>query len=134
VPSTQEVDLLFFSIHHVIPVHKNASALFSIAIVTTVSNGLKTLFCSYIWLMGRSIADVAPPVFEAVPTRFRGKSLMDDASGDQRQVSDIQGNLLMVGLFQFFQLWDILQEVTHHDDQHFWRFSTSGNAIVFDKI
>jgi hypothetical protein len=35
--------------------------------------------------------------------------------------------LSMVGLFQFFQVWDILHEVTlsDQDDQHFLCFSSS---------
>lgn len=47
---------------------------------------------------------------------------------DNKWVADIQGNLSLIGLFEFFQLWDSLQEVVLSDssDKHIWKLSPSG--------
>jgi hypothetical protein len=55
--------------------------------------------------------------------------LVAEALADQKWVSDIKGSLSMIGLYEFFQLWDVIQEITlaAYEDQHIWSFSSSGN-------
>lgn len=42
--------------------------------------------------------------------------------------SDIKGGLSMIGLFEYFQLWDILLDIVLSDeeDHHSWRLDASG--------
>jgi hypothetical protein len=70
--------------------------------------------------MGNSLAEMAPSVLDVVPPRIKKARLVADALSDQKCIMDIQGNLSMVGLYEFFQLWDALHEVTlsNHQDQH----------------
>jgi hypothetical protein len=56
--------------------------------------------------MGNSLAEVAPSVLDVVPPRIKKIRLVADALSDQKCIMDIQGNLSMVGLYEFFQLWD----------------------------
>jgi hypothetical protein len=51
-----------------------------------------------------------------------------EALTEEGWISDIQGNLSMVGLYEFFQPWDALQEInfSSHEDEHNWWFSSSG--------
>jgi hypothetical protein len=79
--------------------------------------------------MGNSLAEVAPSVLDVVPPRIKKIRLVADALSDQKCIMDIQGNLSMVGLYEFFQLWDALQEVTlsNHQDQHIWHLSNTRN-------
>jgi hypothetical protein len=48
-------------------VHPNATALFSIAVISMVGRRNNTLFWSGRWLFGCCISDLAPKVFEDIP-------------------------------------------------------------------
>jgi len=67
-------------------------------------------------------------VFAAVPTRARNIHLVADALVDHRWAHDIQGGLSLIGLYELFQLTDILSDfvLTQEDDTHIWRFDVSG--------
>jgi len=74
------------------------------------------------------INDLAPTVFAAIPTRARNIRLVADALVDHRWAHDIQGGLSLIGLYELFQLTDILSDfvLTQEDDTHIWRFDASG--------
>jgi hypothetical protein len=112
-----------------IPVHANAFALFLVAINTVIGNGTNTLFWTDKWFMGISLVELAPSVLQVVPLKTHKMRLVSEALNDHKWIPDIRGGLSMVGLYDFFQLWDAIQEVTlaAHEDQHIWRFSSSGN-------
>jgi hypothetical protein len=80
-------------------VHSNAIALFSIAVSTVVGNGGSTLFWTDGWFMGNSLAEMAPLVLEAVPSRIKKTRLVAEALAEQGWISHIQGSLSMVGLY-----------------------------------
>jgi hypothetical protein len=52
-----------------IQVPHQVRAIFSVAIISEVGNGEHTLFWSDQWLHGKSIADLAPLLFAAIPQR-----------------------------------------------------------------
>ncbi|GJN35066.1 hypothetical protein PR202_gb23798 [Eleusine coracana subsp. coracana] len=111
-----------------IPIHSNATALFNIAIISQVGRGTQVQFWTDKWLFGCSLAEHAPLVVAAVPVRTRQQRLVADALTGLRWPTDIQGGLSMIGLYQYFQLWDALTEVelSADDDQLVWQFDSSG--------
>lgn len=54
---------------------------------------------------------------------------MVDALLDHSWPRDIQGGLLLIGLFEYFQLWDIIHEVAlrQAEDNHTWLLDASGH-------
>jgi len=93
-----------------IPIHANVSALFQIALQTSIGSGSSTKFGTDRWIHGSSVKDLAPTVFAAVPTRTRNIRLVADALVDHRWARDIQGGLSLIGLYELFQLADILTD------------------------
>jgi hypothetical protein len=112
-----------------IPVHSNAVALFDISIVSQVGQGTSTLFWTDKWLFGCSLMDLAPAVVAAVPIKTRKHRTVAEAFLERRWPRDIQAGLSLVGLYEYFQLWDALLEVNLSDDndQHSWRWEASGS-------
>lgn len=94
-------------------------ALFSVALETHVGNGHATLFWKDRWLLGATVVELAPEVMAAVPNKWRNKRSVAEALQDNRWFSDIKGGLSMIGLFEFFQLWDVLLEcpLSHEEDR-----------------
>jgi len=109
-----------------IPVHPNVVALFSIGLISHVGNGNNTFFWTDRWLFGCCIRDIAPNVFSAVPRKFLKRSVAE-AFPEQRWPWDV-GGLSVIGLFEYSQLWDIIQDflLTTTKDLHGWRFESSG--------
>ena len=79
------------------------------------------------WLFGCCIRDIAPNVFSAVPRKFLKRSVTE-AFQEQRWPMDVEGGLSVIGLFEYFQLWNIIQDflLTTTEDLHSWRFESSG--------
>lgn len=111
-----------------IPIHPNATAVFSMAVCSEVGNGNNTLFWSDKWMRGCRVTDLAPSLITAVPEKIKSKRLVTEALEDNRWVNDIQGNLSVVGLYEFFNLCDAVQEIiiSDHEGQHFWKLTSSG--------
>ncbi|GJM96726.1 hypothetical protein PR202_ga13589 [Eleusine coracana subsp. coracana] len=63
-----------------------------------------------------SIKDLAPSVLAAVPARRKKCRTVTEALQNHSWPTDIQGDLSLVGLFEYFQLWDVLQEIALSDD------------------
>ena len=61
--------------------------------------------------MGCSAADVVPLVVANVPSKTRKQCTMAQALHDQSWPADIQGGLSLIGLFEYFQLWDMLLDI-----------------------
>jgi len=104
--------------------------MFNIGLVSHVANGNNSLFWSDRWLMGCCISDLAPTVVEAVPLKTRQQRTVAEALLEQAWPADIQGclSLSMIGLFEYFQLWDMMQDIllSKEDNQHSWRLEGSG--------
>ncbi|GJN41024.1 hypothetical protein PR202_gn00345 [Eleusine coracana subsp. coracana] len=93
-----------------------------------IQNGKNTLFWTDKWILGCSIADIAPNVLEKVPVRTQNTRLVVDDLQNQDWVDDIQGALSMVGLYEYFQLWDSITNIilTQKEDIHSWKLAPSG--------
>jgi hypothetical protein len=78
--------------------------------------------------MGCSLQEIAPTVVAAVPQHTRTRRTVAEALQAHDWPADIRG-LSLIGLFEFFQLWDILQEtiLTQDADVHLWRLEASGH-------
>ena len=109
-------------------VHPNARALFAIALESHVGDGQNTLFWTDKWIMGCSVSDLAPLVFEVVPLAIRKERTVAQGMQGLSWLADISGGLNLIGLYEYFQLWDVIAEthLSQEEDSHFWRFDSSG--------
>ncbi|GJN40154.1 hypothetical protein PR202_gb29332 [Eleusine coracana subsp. coracana] len=103
-----------------IPVHSNVVAMFEIAMQSGVGNGNNTFFWKDRWLNGSSIADIAPMVVEVVPSWTRDPRMVLEALPYISWTRDIQVGLSMIGLYELFQLADIISEliISENNDIH----------------
>lgn len=62
-----------------IPIHPNATALFSMAVCSEVGNGNNTLFWSDKWMRGCRVTDLSPSLITAVPEKIKSKRLVAEA-------------------------------------------------------
>ncbi|GJN20265.1 hypothetical protein PR202_gb07620 [Eleusine coracana subsp. coracana] len=78
--------------------------------------------------MGSSLSDIAPRVVEQVPVRIQSSRTVAEGLVNQNWADDIQGGLSLVGLYEFFQLWDYIAEVmlSPEEDMHVCKFDASG--------
>lgn len=100
-----------------IPVHQHVVALFQIALQTNIGNGSNTLFWKDKWILGCSVSNIAPLVVAAVPSVTRNRRVVAEALPNQLWAQDIQSGLSMVGLFELFQLVNVLEEMTLSEDE-----------------
>lgn len=61
--------------------------------------------------MGASLAELAPQVLAAVPVQLQQWRTVAEALRDHSWLADIQAGLSLVGLFEYFQLWDAVHEL-----------------------
>jgi hypothetical protein len=64
-------------------------AFFPIAITSEAGNGEHTIFWTNRWLQGKSIAEIAPLLFAAIPQRKRQKRTMQEALPGHVRTVDI---------------------------------------------
>lgn len=104
-------------------VHPHAHAM-----TTEIGDGNSTLFWTEKWLMGASVAELAPQVFAAILSQAQNQRTVAEALNDHSWPRDIQGGLSLVGLFEYFQLWDAVHELalSQEPDHHIWRLDSSG--------
>ncbi|GJM91715.1 hypothetical protein PR202_ga08120 [Eleusine coracana subsp. coracana] len=78
--------------------------------------------------MGSSLSDIAPRVVEQVPVKIQSSRTVEEGLVNQNWADDIQGGLSLVGLYEFFQLWDYIAEVmlSQEEDIHVWKLDASG--------
>jgi hypothetical protein len=109
-------------------IHPTAAALFKVATESHVGRGNSIVFWLDKWIFGQSMADLAPMVVAAVPLRIQKKRMVEEALTNQQWISDISEGLLMVRLFEYLHIWDIMQEteLSNEDDRHIWRFDKTG--------
>jgi hypothetical protein len=87
-----------------IPVHPIATALFNMATESQIGKGLDK------WISGHCVADLAPAVLTAVPLQIQRECSVAEALVNHKWVTDIRSGLSLIGLVEFFHLWDIMQE------------------------
>lgn len=62
-----------------VSVPSQSSAMFSILVTTEVSNGLSTKFWMDRWIMGKSLKEMAPDVFDMVPKHIAKERTVSQA-------------------------------------------------------
>ena len=110
-------------------VPSQVQAFFSIALITEVGNGSRTLFWADRWIHGLCIADLAPNLLAAVSKRRIKIGTVQEGLSNNTWVTDLHGALSVVALVEFLQLWDVLSEFSLQpaaEDKHVWRFSSNG--------
>ncbi|GJM95649.1 hypothetical protein PR202_ga12415 [Eleusine coracana subsp. coracana] len=72
--------------------------------------------------------ELDPLVFQAVPLKTHKQCTVAQGMFDQSWPTNIQGGLSMIGVFEYFQLWDALMEMhlSQVEDVHTWKFDSSG--------
>jgi hypothetical protein len=99
------------------------------AVTIQVGNGEGTLFWTDRWLQGKSIAELAPRLFDGIPKRRRKNRTVREALNNNTWVSDFSGALSVGVLLEYLQLWDTLQDInlqSDTEDTHVWRFTANG--------
>jgi len=87
-----------------------------------------TCFWTDCWVLGQSLKQTLPHLFNAIAVRARKRTVYD-AITDGRWISDIRGALNVQVLIEYLHLWDLLSNIElqpGEEDTHIWRFSTSG--------
>jgi len=110
-------------------IHKNVQAFFSMAVVSEVGNGARTLFWSDKWIHGQRVADIAPQVFAIVPKRRIKRRTVFEALTNHSWVSELQGALTVGDINEFLGLWDVISTVVLQpdvEDSFIWRLSSDG--------
>ncbi|GJN14043.1 hypothetical protein PR202_gb00818 [Eleusine coracana subsp. coracana] len=80
--------------------------------------------------MGHSLVDIAPRVVERVQARIQSTRTVAEGLQNQNWADDIQGGLCLIGLYEYFQLWDSAAEIllSNEEDVHTWKLEASGQA------
>ncbi|GJN11749.1 hypothetical protein PR202_ga29965 [Eleusine coracana subsp. coracana] len=78
--------------------------------------------------MGHSLADIAPRMVERVPARIQSTRTVAEGLQNQNWANDIQGGLSLIGLYEYFQLWDSVAKIllSNEEDAHTWKLDASG--------
>lgn len=112
-----------------VPVHNCAQSLFATAILSEVGNGANTKFWTDRWLNGCSIEMLAPRLFACVPKRRASRRTVQEALTNDKWLEDIQSHYSVAVLSEYFDVWDLVQDVVLQpdvEDSHRWRFVASG--------
>jgi hypothetical protein len=101
----------------------------NIAIISEIGDGTNTLFWKDKWLAGKSIQDLAPNLYALVPKRKASRRTVVTALDEMKWTEDIQGEIPVQTLMEYFELWDMLENIILQEgipDRHIWRLSASG--------
>jgi len=81
--------------------------------------------------MGCSLQEIAPTVVAVVLQDTRTCRTVAETLQAHDRPTDIRG-LSLIGLFEFFQLWDILQEtiLTQDADVHLWSLVFHASLLI----
>jgi hypothetical protein len=88
--------------------------LFSLAMATDteLGNGKETMFWTDRWLLGQwRMQDLAPHVYNRVPTRIANSRTVADALLNNKWVHDIRGHVSWLLIRDFLKIWEAVQEV-----------------------
>ncbi|WVZ85537.1 hypothetical protein U9M48_032454 [Paspalum notatum var. saurae] len=117
-----------------VQVHRNAKALFDVAVVSVVGNGESVKFWTDRWLHGKIVAEHCPSLIKLIPKRALKRRTVAEGLTDRKWVLDIRGALSVQVLVEYLQLWSLVDEVDLQPDtadRHIWRLS--GHATYSSK-
>lgn len=98
-----------------------------------LGNGENALFWTDKWVDGRSIKQLAPNLFQAVPGKVARSRSVKDALHNRAWTRDIKGAMTWQITRECIQLWHRLQEVTllgTTPDRFIWKRTSSGEHTV----
>jgi hypothetical protein len=113
-----------------IQVSKEVQSLIDMTVFTQVGDVSNTRFWKDWWLHGKRIKEVAPAAYDLVPKRIRNRRTVKEAMLHLRWVSDFQGALTVSMLFEYFELFQELDQVVLQPevpDKHIWWLSPTYN-------
>jgi len=87
-----------------------------------------TCFWTDCWVLGQSLKQTLPHLFNAIAIRARKRTVYDAITGG-RWISDIRGALSVQVMIEYLHLWELLYNVELQpevEDIHIWKFTTSG--------
>lgn len=97
------------------------------AVASEVGNGENTLF--YQWIHDKSIEELVPRLFAAVPRRRANGRTVREALTDNNWLSYIMGALHVGVLIEYLQVRDIMEDIALQpeiEDTHSWKLCSSG--------
>ncbi|GJM87571.1 hypothetical protein PR202_ga03538 [Eleusine coracana subsp. coracana] len=103
--------------------------MFAASVISIVGDGAKTNFWTDRWLHEESLQNLAPALIALVPKRVLHKRSVQEALENLQWVDDIRGSLSSQAIYQYFMVWDIMQQFQPSpgvQDQHLWAPSSSG--------
>ncbi|GJN13395.1 hypothetical protein PR202_gb00089 [Eleusine coracana subsp. coracana] len=101
---------------------------FAASVIAEVGDGQRTLFWTDNWLRGKSIAQLAPAIFNGVPARTRNTRTVAEGLNGETWIRDIAGTRTFQLIRKFLALVDELQAIHLDPDQRdrlIWRWSSS---------
>jgi hypothetical protein len=112
-----------------IQVPDQVRVFFSMAVISKVGNGERTMFWTDRWLQGQCIAEIAPLLFAAIPQRRKRQQNVKTALLNNAWTSNIQETLTIELILEYIQLLDLLNVVQLQpevDDSHIWKLAATG--------
>jgi len=100
--------------------------VFDASTTMRVGDGASALFWLDRWLDGRTIEEVAPALFSHIPKRARKRRTVRQAILERSWITDIQGALEPLALWQYVQLWIQIRDfgLTAEPDSLLWRWTS----------
>ena len=96
-------------------------AFFFASTTMIIRNGQHALFWEDCWINGRSISEIAPQLYAAVPKHRRKNRTVADALQAHRRASDIQGVIGIQEIGQYLLTWRAIESITLQ-----WTWNASG--------
>jgi hypothetical protein len=91
-------------------------SFFFASTAVSVGNGRKARFWEDRWLLGRSISEIAPELYDCIPKRCRKRRTVAEGLLANRWARDITGTIGIHEIGQYLQIWGMIQHVTLTDE------------------
>lgn len=102
------------------------TAMFEASISVQVGDGTRALFWRDRWLQGRSIADLAPCLFDAVGQHARRCRTVAAGCSQRAWVQDITGALTVQVILDYLSVWDLVESTSlqpNTPDRFLWKWT-----------
>jgi hypothetical protein len=95
--------------------HGQEMQVFDASTTMTVGDGGTALFWLDRWLDVQTMSDTEPELFALIPKRARKRRTVREALVERRWISDIQGALSLLAIWQYVQLWIRVRDIQLSD-------------------
>ena len=105
---------------------KTELSVFDASTRMEVGCGETALFWMDRWMDGSAIREIAPDLFALIPRLTRKRRTVREALVERRWITDIQGALSPLALWQYVQLWVRVRDfvLSEGPDTLLWRWTT----------